>query len=1060
MGKTTAALKRVLRPLLAGALALAIVCAAALPAFGAGTVGDNDEPNLYDFYSLSSIASSVLSHAAGDPDAEIWGADGVFGENINPNGAGALLGFCDTNKVKGIDILAILNSASSAEYSYKTLIGSLEGNGNSVFSVPAFSPDGLGASTTMHVFAPYVVLGAVLSDTGLDEIKSWDSSMDGMVRLLFGAVIMVVYMVSSVVPAIFGGIIQVLKMLNPFQFFAGFREGAYRNLALSESWDKFGNVINFVSDWFGWLYDMSVVILVFLLVILIVRILFSSRARRSASTYKNFLVRALFIFVGIPVLGMSYTQVLDMMGDSLGVGNTSASYVIASTFCDMESFVNPTRVGDNNGMSKFVGTLYFTYNNETGEVKAHPSMNIQALCRAINASGSDKLDSSWRSASLTSANANASLLQMVKKTQDAQSETAGADTVVNQDWVMSVIQRYMTGEVISAATYAGTWTGDHWLSKAHDPHYMEALQKFIGSHTNPRKYGENGQLFTNPEGLDSPVYADMNPFRGGNASPILVEGSNGQYRIDYRYWSPSALSVFNYLNTSFDSSKLRVYSSEKAASDASRGFHYSVSLAGNGFESFVMFFMAVLVLSVDAILGIFYAFGILMKNLSRGIHLITSVPLAMMGSLQAIARIITYTVVMILEILGTIIAYNLLSKLVFTIVYELLGTAGSEVITSLSGAAAIGVAAIAPLILQIIAIIFLIWFIRMALKLRSAIVRTLDQTAEGVISKFVMGTGQATGALKGSEMVPAGQMGSMPERSFGQRAAATAGNAARGVAHGAAAVALMSAGHPAGIAEAAKAAGSMKDATDSASETTTTKQGTEPTVKGDAGKNGPGIEYASSFSGVPEVSTGDTNIKADVVPSKEKAADRVPAKDPNRVQGPVKTDVPQSNPAEESRSEGTAVETRGFGSGGGYTPPIRSTATVANQTQAGGVRLRTKGGAELELAGSTSTTVGTTSTEGGSSVVGPNGGAPAGQSRYAKATDYVHTDRDTVFTESHRGGAVPTGGQDSGYTPRDTYRHYKETHHTDIEMDERVTFTGGGSDDEASKPPPRKPPKK
>ena len=94
MDKTLRFLKRLGKPLLALVLAVYALIGVVTPAFAANQ-GDTDAPNLYDFYSLTSIASSVLSNAAGDPDAVIWGDDGVFGENICANGAGALLGFCD-----------------------------------------------------------------------------------------------------------------------------------------------------------------------------------------------------------------------------------------------------------------------------------------------------------------------------------------------------------------------------------------------------------------------------------------------------------------------------------------------------------------------------------------------------------------------------------------------------------------------------------------------------------------------------------------------------------------------------------------------------------------------------------------------------------------------------------------------------------------------------------------------------------------------------------------------------------------------------------------------------
>ena len=1101
MDKTLRFLKRLGKPLLALVLVVYALIGVVTPAFAANQ-GDTDAPNLYDFYSLTSIASSVLSNAAGDPDAVIWGDDGVFGENICANGAGALLGFCDDKKVRGINILSILNSTSSAEYSYKTLLPGVSrmyddgpgfGGYNSVFALNLG-----GESGSVPVFAPYVILGAVLSDTGLDEVKTWEAGMDGPFRLLSGGLIMVIYMISSVVPAVFSTILKVLKTLNPFQFFSGFRGAGFAALGMGHTDGVFGgavgNVTSFVSTWFGFLYDMSAVILVFMLVFLIVRILFSPRARRASSTYKNFLVRGLFIFVGIPVLGMSYTQVLDMMSDSVGTGNTSAAYIIASTFCDMESFVNPG--SNDNGLAGFNGNLYFTFDGNTGEIKADPSMDVQSLCRAINASGTPILPQSWRTGVSNGYSSN-SILDMVEAAQTSQAGGGtsglgqigeGVDAGNGHDWIMSVIQRYMIGETISASTYAGTWIGDRWLYYANDTaqgkEHMKGLRDFIASHTNSAKYGDNGKLFTAPEGFDAVGYEDMNPFGVRNTASWPALGSNGRYSIDYVSWEPSALSVYNYLNTRFGSSKLTVYSSERSSSDASRGFHYSVNLAGSGFSSLSMFVMAILTLSVDAILGIMYAFGILMKNLSRGLHLITSVPLAMMGSLQAIARIITYTVVMVAEVLGTIIVYNLLSKLVFSIIYELLDEAGMAIVVVIGT----DVARVSPLLLQVIGIIFLIWFIRMALKLRSTIVHSLDQAAEAVISKFVMGSGQATGALRGSEMVPVGsQMGSMPERSMGQKAMDTAGRAARtgtGVArtamHGAATVAMLSSGNPAGMAEAAKAAESAKETEETATGKDG-KPGASPTARsGGSDQDRRGIERTTSLSTAQNGSDDDfqltdgtkdaDKLTAEVTGGTGPASGRVPAPDTNRVRNGSKTDSPQKNSAEGETKNGTAMGASSSMAEGPYqppkpkapesqpqseVPPDSSVGMVSNMTSTGRMRVRPKSGVELDAPDIEVSTSGAVSSVGGSNIVGPTGGV-AGTSRRETATDYVHLNRQTEYSVSRSGGAAPVDSSGSGFVPQDTYEFHRTTRHTEIQMDNDswVVPIGGGSPEPPIEEPP------
>lgn len=1077
---------RLWKPLLALTLAALLSLGTVNAAFAASPaagVGDDDAPSLYDFYSLTSIASSVLSNAVGDPKAHIWGNTGIFGEDIPVNGAGALLGFCDDKKVRGINILSIVTSTASAEYSYKTLIPEFGvGAAGSAFVSPS-------SSNSLPVFAPYVVLGATLADMGLDKTETWKSTMGSLFRLLSGMAIMVIYMISSVVPSIFRVIIAMLKAVNPFQFFSGFNNGAYSQLAGSST-PAFAGIVNFVSDWFAVLYDMSGVILVFMLVILILQVLFSARARRSASTYRKFLTRGLFIFVGIPILGMAYTQVLDWVDSTYAAGNTMSAYVIASTFCDMEAFVTPSQT--NNGMNGLSQTITFDYNTETGEVSVAPTVDVQTVCRAVNASGNASLPQEWRGSDngLVDMSGVGDLVRSMQTSQTNSSNgpAAGFDNPADvHSWILSVLSRYMHSETISAATYASSWMSMHWLNHANDSaegkKHMEELQDFIQHHTNPKAYGKNGKLFTDPKGL-SALSADMNPFAptlpGASirASGTTTSGGVQRRSMNFGMYMPSALSVYNYLNTDFGSSKLTVFSSERASSTASRAFHYSVNLAGSGINSLAMFTMAVMVLSLDAILGLCYAFGIVMNNLRRGIHLIASVPMAMLGSLQAIARIITYTVVMILEVLGTMIAYQLLSMLVFSVTYELIGSLGTVLGAGiLAEAAFLGAG---TLILQIVAIVFLFWFIRMALKFRRTLVNSLDQMAEAVISKFILGTAQHTGALRGSEMQPHAQMGVMPERTMAQRAGDTMGNVARtginaaqAVGHGAAAVALLSAGNPMGVGEAKKAADAAKATGESAkdtasSSTSETRTANAPSARGGSDTPVQGIEMSSSFQqasddGGLQITDGTKDPDNTEVEVKNEASvsDRVPKKDSNVVQPQTpKTDAPQSNPADE-------------GSGSGGTPmsvsetlgrfQAQQATAASSQAAAGGMRIKRKDGSEIEIAGaasqSTSVSYSNTSGEGGHGIVGSTprvSGGMANQTIY----DRMNIDHQQEVSETFSSSGAPSNSRPAQPFAHDDVRYSRFVHKdkTEIRHEQETTFVGGGETGQGALPSRRKPP--
>ena len=202
-----------------------------------------------------------------------------------------------------------------------------------------------------------------------------------------------------------------------------------------------------------------------------------------------------------------------------------------------------------------------------------------------------------------------------------------------------------------------------------------------------------------------------------------------------------ALAVYNYLNSTFNETTVRVYSSEKASSGHIRDYHYSVNLVGKGEQSFVYLLLCIMMLLTYSVLGFVYAFGIIMSNMKRGMRLIVAVPGAMLGSLASVAKIISYTVLMIAELVLNIMLYMLTTDLIFSVA-SVITTTFVSTAASIFSSTFVSSGAFSTLV-SILVIIFLIWFTVQAIKLRNPIIKSLEEMADNVVTKFI--TGQTAG---------------------------------------------------------------------------------------------------------------------------------------------------------------------------------------------------------------------------------------------------------------------------------------------------------------------------
>lgn len=223
----------------------------------------------------------------------------------------------------------------------------------------------------------------------------------------------------------------------------------------------------------------------------------------------------------------------------------------------------------------------------------------------------------------------------------------------------------------------------------------------------------------------------------------------------------SSMSLYNYLNTEFKVKEIICYSTD-SASNFVRKQHHSVNLIGTGVTSFLYWFNLLCLCGGMAVIGFGYAFAIIVSNIRRSWQIIFNMPLAMMGALQAIAKMIVYTIVMIIEIIGTIFMYTIMEEFMYgvaTIVEKpfnvelqnassaiILPTnsifAGDDVVTSIGdGITCAGgfSSTVTVSLMLLLSSFLLIWITVNAFRFRKSFVKSVDEMCAKVVNKFVVG---------------------------------------------------------------------------------------------------------------------------------------------------------------------------------------------------------------------------------------------------------------------------------------------------------------------------------
>ena len=647
--------------------------------------------------------------APGSPtrDLSMAKSNSSHGDSYMPAGnAGALLGYAEMmSDDEGIvGWLMSSYTQSSATISYDQLKN----------VVPMDS-----GKNPFEVYASY---GEALTAMGLVQpIRTGGSAG----RIVATGLTMIVYLLANAAPFIFKVALMLLVFLNPFRLFETVLYGtAEANLG----------PLSGIAEWLGGLYSMIqdfslTVLLPLLLVLTILGILFVKGTALKKSA--RYFVRVLMIFAGLPLIGSTYTGVVESLEGEVSVGAEYADYLVLSSYVDFENWVttsrlappenhfieNPRMGGDADSMAVADRSMVLDINaNRAGSGPASDIIdrygrtdnlsnvigNDEAVTKSSTISGDSQLSTSSNFTDVMSilrrhagnaAYSSSDFDGLTSSQIEAVIANASGDTALSME--EDIVHMFAL-----SASDSRTWKGK-WLpfSKEADKDWLKAIEWNGDPET-----GEDGA-----RGLFTPGLAEYENFRFTNFGYNIYNNGTLNYDIfEGGYNAPlvgsyaakpvgttkaetagglSTIAMYNFLNTTFSDTGLTVFSPGKTAGDNSRDTYSAVAFAGNGVTSWMMWFENLVIMLCLSTLSI--AYGVIMINAA-----ITSIPRIIsgvfgtaMGSIAFITKLLISVMVLIIQVFGIIFLYLLSENLIMTLLLnfnEIIGNIGGGTSSALA----------------------------------------------------------------------------------------------------------------------------------------------------------------------------------------------------------------------------------------------------------------------------------------------------------------------------------------------------------------------------------------
>lgn len=650
----------------------------------------------YSFYKMSSAASMFVNGAM-SPDGQYSLSEW---QGVNNGGiSGALLGFSDANKTKGVvSFFTGLTSAATASVSYDALIQADE------------DPDiNMG-------FSGYALYGAALSDLGLDKMIA-DGSIANIVRSIAGALALFVYVLAKLPFVVFQVSINILQALNPFKWlmYAGHALDADTLSMMGPLAIPLEGIARFASHIYDMFYGLGVYVVIPLGLIFIIASLYIRKIllfqRGLPRGFKRFVIRACFMLFGVALLGSVYTVSLDAM--STGVDFSLSDVAVKRYFVDFERWFSWNALALPSDASDLL------YNVSSGHVSGTFGVSLADNVLKINNSVSPSIIH----AGTEQDNAAFSLLLRYMRNS----------TFEATDFESEIKTKLRDNLGSDSALFKKQFTN------AGKPKNFEKIDP-----TNTSPTDDSSIFFATAGGITA---TKVSGITNGKVYKLQTTGSPGAFKsfgTGSRTSTMSPITAYNYLSTRFDSRMMTMYSQEKASSNFVKFKHASVNLAGTGFIGFLNYLCYIMLMLAVGLVGIHYALGMMFQALKQSFAFLTSLPFAMLGFIGMIAKTIGAVVLTVFEILVTWLLFSFIVQ-VLSFLPEIVTAPIQRAFTEKYDSAGIlsdlisngGATFFMQIAGGLIYLAVMFYFIKWAIKLRGTVLMSFETITMRAIDKFL-----------------------------------------------------------------------------------------------------------------------------------------------------------------------------------------------------------------------------------------------------------------------------------------------------------------------------------
>lgn len=417
---------------------------------------------------------------------------------------------------------------------------------------------------------------------------------------------------------------------------------------------------------------------------------------------KALLIRIAFIAIGVPFLGITYTAFLNGIAATVPVSAAPSSQMVAATFVDFAGWVKSSRLNPpDNATLVSVGDE----NSAAGVASDDSVINLRQTAWSINEMTGilPNVDMTAFASSLTDYQAwNESIIQEYDDAKDGMSSIQEVTNMI-LEWTKG--SYYYASDFESEATadfsryyndLVGRRKGAEEDTESSGWDNNSTLYQMFESTSSKdswtgREVADNSAIFTGTGDYgsgDETNWSSFNIFANGSLeASVSGSGNMSTATITYTGGSPthsafsplqgislasktglSTLSMYNYLVTEFGQNELSMYSVARTPNTHTAVAHYKTNLIGSGFVGVVFFLNCFVFLFAVAVIGFVYALKMVFSVLKRGWSMLLTIPAAMFGLLRAIAQVVSTVIMMIVEILGTILMYSMVSELLMTVV--------------------------------------------------------------------------------------------------------------------------------------------------------------------------------------------------------------------------------------------------------------------------------------------------------------------------------------------------------------------------------------------------------